>query len=55
MTNQPLLAIDVFMKPSIKHDRPYRDDKMSHDYGSQQYQAQTIEIEWAGWIIDGRP
>ncbi len=39
MANQPLLPMDVSMKPSIKHDRTYRDDGMSRDLGSQQYQA----------------
>ncbi len=34
MTNQPLLLMDVFMKSSIKHDQPNRDEKMSHDFSS---------------------
>ena len=36
VTNQPLLAMSIFMKPSIKHDQRYRDDGMSHDLGFQQ-------------------
>ena len=51
----PKIRTETVTKPSITHDRPYRDERMSHDFGSQQYQAQTMKIEWAGWIIDRRP
>ncbi len=55
MTNQTVLPMEVFMKPSIKYNWPYRDEKKNHGFGSQEYQANAIKIEWAGWIINDQP